>query len=111
MIQILPIQKHYNIPNKEQLSDYMIFTLNSWMDPEMEKQPTLDNLTKQLHQQQLSVCGGYLHASVLLVAATSQTVFPAVTDLTASAVYHPLGTHVAFCFVIMIPQPPPQYQP
>jgi hypothetical protein len=47
----------------------MIFTVDSWMDMELEKELIVNNMMKQLCQQQVSVCGGYVCALVLLVAA------------------------------------------
>ena len=89
-ISIPPVQEHYNIPENEHLPDYMIYTLDSWKDNKQQARLEVlkNNMSSQLHQPDLSVKGGFLHASVLLVSAsTKESIIPLSTLLSSRSAY------------------------
>ncbi len=98
IINIASVHNHYEIVEKS-LSDNMIYTLHSWMDTEVDGPDLRAKLSNELLSQDLSIQGGFLRASVMLVHAPSPNTFPDLMDLLGQHYYHARGmpSHLHSC--------------
>ncbi len=87
VIDISSVHEHYKIANKEPLLDYMIYTLHSWINEEVNSSTILASLRSELLSQDLSIQGSFLCASVLLVSAHSKSSIPPLRELLSHHYY------------------------